>query len=757
MPRSRSQKYTIFCVIPSHSETSFYVKVKPSITVGELKGEIVKKKPHILGGIDTDELKLYRVDIADEENVIRDTVQNLSGNSTATLIRPAWPLLDVYPTTPPKKKIHIVVVSPSAGFADIVPYLHPDETPLPSLDQSPDLGASPDLFIVRSKIDEFLAQLRPKIKKFLESPRLPNWSPPEGASEEAQTFYQELAIPLIKGSGKTRILFEGLCHKWGFYFVAAQGLDRIGSRDLEAMTQRMSRSRGWIEDIFRASNPSRANDINEGIAFNRIWRVLIARWTIFQAFIDVARSCYDGKLPYHIKHDWLLFQTLPLVLVDNRDPFVAFISTCLPNVDDEVLDSLDKITPEKVLGHDFDSQHDRFFYVLDEVQVAGRKYDSCFLNASGQKARPVLRPIIRKMTEITSIGVIVSGTGFSLDNFKDILTSGISKASGKEDDWIVQYRTGDFILQESQLSYIHRGEELLQGNWNQEGPSSPHKILNAYIKALSNFDPIDAAITLLDSEPSILPLTIPTFEWEKIDKEPGLLDILAKSIYDLLTRGVYPLWFPDHKSLVEYGLGRFPTEDAVEIIEPLAIISLIRHFESKGKTLTGNILANLQVNKGTAFEEVILWAMTRLLQNRIKLKDILEFKGPVPEWAHCTAQIISGSPNGFVDFDIINEQPVSPGTGTAFYGDGVEWVKFWLEEGEAGWCLPDRYMGPDLMARVRLSNGEIMLLVIQVKCRRSGNVKTLAGDVTGDAIQSLIPHRWYCSTVCKTLSSTVPV
>ncbi|PVF91052.1 hypothetical protein CPB86DRAFT_855689 [Serendipita vermifera] len=206
------------------------------------------------------------------------------------------------------------------------------------------------------------------------------------------------------------------------------------------------------------------------------------------------------------------------------------------------------------------------------------------------------------------------------------------------------------------------------------------------------------------------------------------------------------MWYYEKQTLVEYGLAQFPEEGKVEIVEPLAIISIIHYFESKGTAITCNILQSLQDNKGTTFEEAVLWAMTRLLRGQYKLTDILEFKGPAPDWASCTAQIIARSSNQFVDFDIITQQLDWLGNSIAIHAITVDQVTSWLKTGEAGWCLPGPLMGPDLMAQVRLDNGKIILLVIQAKCHMAGNAQTTAAQVSTSEIELLISETWYHST-----------
>jgi hypothetical protein len=260
------------------------------------------------------------------------------------------------------------------------------------------------------------------------------------------------------GAGKTRFLFEGLHTHWGFYFPTAQDTNGVGAQDLELMIGKMSATEGWTDDIFKGPTASiqGANAKNEKIALNRLNKVLLARWMVFRTFIEVARDRNAGNLPDTIKRDWLLFQILPLVVIDGEHPFVAFINDCLVGASTGVLDQfLDKLGPKVVLGSAFDPKHDTFFYVLDEAQIAGERYMGAFADANSEIPRPVLRPIVHALTASSrlTIKIIVSGTGFSLDLFKTVLASGVGK---DPDKWDVVRETGDFTNRDTQASYISR-------------------------------------------------------------------------------------------------------------------------------------------------------------------------------------------------------------------------------------------------------------------------------------------------------------
>jgi hypothetical protein len=217
------------------------------------------------------------------------------------------------------------------------------------------------------------------------------------------------------------------------------------------------------------------------------------------------------------------------------------------------------------------------------------------------------------------------------------------------------------------------------------------------------------------------------------------------------------MWYYERQSLVEYGIARFvgntPTSDdetPVQVDEPLALVALVRYFESRHLTLERHIRATMQDNKGLAFEESVLLAITKLLRGGRKLNQVFEFYKTTPDWSNHTAKVVTRMPSGdCVDFGIIGHDSVFPSTGLAFYARTPKAVKGWLEGGGAGWCIPGNSMGPDLMAWLRLDDGRFLLLVIQAKCHLTGNINTLSAEVTADAIRSLMPSKFFTSLVCR--------
>src|SRR5258706_9485067 len=182
-------------------------------------------------------------------------------------------------------------------------------------------------------------------------------------------------------------------------------------------------------------------------------KVFLARWIVLQTFIDVVSDDNQGKLPSSIRHDWLLFQLhpadIPIIKGPStlHDPF-THIFWQLSGASQETLSTLVGLYSSQVLAI---IKAKPFFCVVDEAQVA--VYMGGFSSSDGKTPRPVLRPLVGYFKMLQSIRLIVSGTGFSLSLFTDVMGSNVSKATTLP---FVDHFTGNFFEEEAQLSYVAR-------------------------------------------------------------------------------------------------------------------------------------------------------------------------------------------------------------------------------------------------------------------------------------------------------------
>jgi hypothetical protein len=298
------------------------------------------------------------------------------------------------------------------------------------------------------------------------------------------------------------------------------------------------------------------------------------------------------------------------------------------------------------------------------------------------------------------------------------------------------------------------------------GPGSPHKLLNAYVHKFTTIVPIDGNHSFLDLEPECEEPKVVGFQWEKLDQgqspvflidicadhpsDPQLLRELSTSIYIYMTRGVYPMWDKGFRDLVEYGIARFVgTGDEVNVGEPMSLVSIVRHLETRNLTLEEDIRLMMKANKGQAFEEAVLLSCTRIFGGQgARLDEVFQFYGDTPDWARQVGRIVTlGADGTFQGFNIVNTDAVIPSAGVAFYAESPRDVQHWLAAKHHGWCLPGPLMGPDLMAWLQLADGRLILLLEQCKVRLDGNIDTVDADVTAHAIESLSPKNFYVSPV----------
>jgi hypothetical protein len=154
--------------------------------------------------------------------------------------------------------------------------------------------------------------------------------------------------------------------------------------------------------------------------------VLLTRWTIFRAFIEVAKEQNAGKLPPDIKRHWLLFQLLPNVLDGDLHPFLAFMNSRLAGVSTD--------------------------YLRDEVQVACATHMGAFADANGEIRRSVLHPIHRGLEQDLPFDVF-----YPVHKTRDLTTRNLQKS------YISRYLPSTFLSSPSGTVLVSRMFEWLRG------------------------------------------------------------------------------------------------------------------------------------------------------------------------------------------------------------------------------------------------------------------------------------------------------
>ncbi|CCA75362.1 hypothetical protein PIIN_09346 [Serendipita indica DSM 11827] len=555
--------------------------------------------------------------------------------------------------------------------------------------------------------------------------------------KKADAIFTEAKVVLCNtsGSGKTRVLLDGLSNRWGFYLTAEPSLDHIGSSDLGYMIDRMSGKAGWASGVFDGVSNRRVtqskSQTNEKIAKLGVSRILFARWSILKVFLEVAKQVH-GSLPPNIKESWLLFQ----ILSPTSDVFRQFIDSCLAGVD------TDQQIPRI---HLFDDESTLFYYVLDQIQEAEHALMGCFSDSSGLQRGSLLLPLVQRLLD-DNHHVILSGVSFSLDHLPTATTSQVQwhihhqmddlSDPNRQEAYIRRYLPETFLASDVGRELVKRMwescrgrpifttavlEKLMIGEWHTYGPSSPMTVLNAYSSLK-------------------VKLEIGFHNWF-ILQEPLIVD--------------------DDQGLAETSLGRFTLvtneqkhpKSSIIIDEPLALVSICHRLIEK-RFLPSFVWNRMESENGKGPEGLTLVALIRLFQNEINLGYLFNFAKDPSQWFLLKAQIISKTAKGYIEYQgTLHEvdRQVPP-----FRAQNPDDVTNWLTSNSSpAWCIPDPMMGPDLMTRVKLSNGDIVLVVVWVKYWEFGASKdeSLQAEDTATVIRSLTPSEWFSNTRARSATT----
>ena len=139
---------------------------------------------------------------------------------------------------------------------------------------------------------------------------------------------------------------------------------------------------GWTHDLRNVSTENRATceQSNRNIASRLLQKVFAARTVVFQLFLELCIEL-DGGLEEKHKHMWLMFQLSEYLEphVSSVHPFNYIINQCLDGASSETLtrliNRLDDIRVEHL-------KTDYTIYVIDEAQLAARRYPFAFMSLS---------------------------------------------------------------------------------------------------------------------------------------------------------------------------------------------------------------------------------------------------------------------------------------------------------------------------------------------------------------------------------------
>ncbi|KAG6834620.1 hypothetical protein H0H93_008530, partial [Arthromyces matolae] len=433
------------------------------------------------------------------------------------------------------------------------------------------------------------------------------------------TSMQDVVLLNTSGSGKTRLVLEGLCRQWGFYFTCKRNSDEVGSSDIDSII----RPEGCFEQqglkVELPTHPAEFKNAlrdNEEIAGRCFSAAMLSRILVLSCFL---RTCIGGSVDISLlKRQWLLLQLDTSLLRTETQIFDVDVFQELTGI----LSTVNKSQELARIGYTLfeacvreikmleSSRSTVFYCVLDEAQTGAESWGNSFRCHNKKDSRPALQAMLRKWrATYTTMSMIITGTSINRDLITQTLSSTMGKHAQLHDGVTYTGAWGDDTTIENYLrkyipeTYLHTREgcELLSRArywlWGrltydflsprfiatyvqlviQNNFQSYHRLLSYTIKGISDFTPNDAE-SWEKPEPKLDIFTpkLSPFDYQRLpNMRRKLLDAITQLTYErFMGKKPYSIPIIDHE-LVQCGFARFPGH-AVEnpaIDEPLAYLA----------------------------------------------------------------------------------------------------------------------------------------------------------------------------------------
>ncbi|TRM66592.1 hypothetical protein BD626DRAFT_396593 [Schizophyllum amplum] len=649
----------------------------------------------------------------------------------------------------------------------------------------------------RHAMEEILVKLRESISDFANGrSQLPTWAPPSSLGvldDSDQTLLSALNIPqasdsnpclalhdlgsmideqllrdrlqnvFIAGnhtmlinasaSGKTRLLFEGLCEHWGVYMPCAMDASGVGSHNL-----------AWnilvgieAHELFKSTPPWDMRHLytNEGVAERIFQSCLLAGLVLLKTFLESIEP--KDRHTFDARKRWLLLQTCTFS-TDCGDVALA-LSDCIRHalptyIKHAIADTLLNI--RALLGR----RDAPIFCVADECQVPDTKFAMNFRD----EVTP-LRLMAQSWESFDGVTVILTGTSINREPF---CRPGLPQYQVCTD-------TGAFDTAERQKSYILRylppvlaasstGQSLLTSMWTwlkgryrftagfvscllMTWFKQPQMLLKAYV--LAQFK-IDANISDDELE-GPLPYSSQRavenfygFTGASLESDPQawyssqyimLRVLLGEDSVHISENGFL---------LARHGVAHFTDACGKEsrAYEPTVLCPLARRIFKDSGVADG--LYPMEMSKSIeeppihrtdhlAFASVLVHA----LRKERPLCDLFSFPAIAPEWAAQTAQLVR-----VVRQKGSNPQAIKVESSFANAKDHERWVSYsprWLQQksGEP-FCVASQFSEADLLFVLQLKDGRCVYVALACVFRNA-HVDVSLADV-GRKLESLAPR-----------------
>ncbi|KAF5364838.1 hypothetical protein D9757_011266 [Collybiopsis confluens] len=571
------------------------------------------------------------------------------------------------------------------------------------------------------------------------------------------------------GAGKTRMLLEHLCSRWGLYFTCdAQSI--VGSRDIITAVQKIQ-SHPSFEP--RPGRSKTSIEKNQAVVDCQLLAVLLARLLVLYRFTSALNRMKVDTREMEHKRNWVYLQLHP-DLLDTTDTGGADIfgdladcitATLIHNrvAEMDAVKMLDRFVSEmmKLLsGHLVHDKKDKLLFIsMDECQVAASEMKGAFRSKDMVSERPFLRQLAIcfsnafKESKSMQGRFIFAGSGYDKNIILDALSSAVAKMgigvkdvteTGAFDDAKAQlgYMEGFFpprLCQSAEFTRLHRrifhwlrGRHRFTAEYIsvvlQNGYNQMDELLDRYISEIAQFNPTDFTGAHSDI-PDEIRFPIRSLNFNLIDER--MQNRIKEISYDYLltSRCTNSYLGSDETDYIERGFARFRRVKekgvCMTIDEPLVLLACAMWFNhwKQEHTLYRYVAANIRNHRTDSgrngFEEFICFYLMKVFQKPKKLGEVFTFKGNTQEkLGNKSATLVAlniGEDQSILYegmFDIFHPKPSLPGpigltVGSSLREGDVNMMAEWLSSKKhAAFCFPGNPMGPDIMCFLKLKEAE---------------------------------------------------
>lgn len=236
--------------------------------------------------------------------------------------------------------------------------------------------------------------------------------------------------------------------------------------------------------------------------------------------------------------------------------------------------------------------------------------------------------------------------------------------------------------------------------------------------------------------------------------DPKIVHRFGDIICSWMLRRQYIALDDDEKQWVELGFARFrdpkdTSSERVLVDEPLIILAATHHLNMHTTVgLSDHVLNGLgcAAGRGTKFEEFIAVYLVQAFGSNVCMCDVFDFGADIPMWAESRGVelVVLGAEGEYRTVNHSSNRLVGPsGTLSCNLTRAMETVK-WFQRPYTAMCFPDIHFGPDITFFIRLSDGRILCVILQVKFRSR---PCLSKGEQDDSVSTLIHSQFYSNKV----------